>query len=44
MRAIAPQAGNTMTSGGCENSMRPVATLAFIGVTDSLLNGHRQGL
>jgi poly(3-hydroxybutyrate) depolymerase len=44
MRAIAPQAGNYTTSGGCENSDRKVATMAFIGVDDSLLNGHRQAV
>jgi poly(3-hydroxybutyrate) depolymerase len=43
-RAIAPMAGNTQTSGGCENSTRSVATLSFIGVEDSLLSGHRQAV
>ena len=41
MRAIAPQAGNAMTSGRCENGTRSVATMAFIGVDDTLLSGHR---
>ena len=44
MRAIAPQAGNTFTSGGCESSTRSVATMAFIGTDDSLLDGHRQAV
>jgi poly(3-hydroxybutyrate) depolymerase len=43
-RAIAPMAGNTTTSGGCEDSTRSVATMAFIGTDDSLLNGHRQAV
>ncbi len=44
MRAIAPQAGNTFASGGCENGTRPVATMAFIGTDDTLLDGHRQAV
>jgi poly(3-hydroxybutyrate) depolymerase len=44
LRAIAPQAGNTFTSGGCENSTRSVATMAFIGTDDTLLDGHRQAV
>jgi polyhydroxybutyrate depolymerase len=44
MRAIAPMAGNATTSGRCENGSRSVATLAFIGVDDSLLSGHRQAV
>jgi len=44
MRAIAPMAGNTFTSGGCENSDRAVATLAFIGTSDDLLDGHRNAV
>jgi poly(3-hydroxybutyrate) depolymerase len=43
-RAIAPMAGNTQTSGGCENSTRSVATMAFIGTNDSLLSGHRSAV
>jgi poly(3-hydroxybutyrate) depolymerase len=41
LRAIAPQAGTLNTSGPCENGPRSVATMAFIGVEDSLLDGHR---
>jgi polyhydroxybutyrate depolymerase len=44
MRAIAPMAGNATTSGRCENSTRSVATMAFIGVDDTLLAGHRQAV
>jgi len=44
MRAIAPQAGNTFTSGGCEAGTRSVATMAFIGTDDTLLDGHRQAV
>jgi poly(3-hydroxybutyrate) depolymerase len=44
LRAIAPQAGNTFTSGGCENSTRSVATMSFIGTDDTLLDGHRQAV
>jgi polyhydroxybutyrate depolymerase len=44
MRAIAPMAGNATTSGRCENSTRSVATMAFIGVDDTLLPGHRQAV
>jgi poly(3-hydroxybutyrate) depolymerase len=44
MRAIAPQAGNATTSGPCEDGTRSVATMAFIGVDDTLLNGHRQAV
>jgi poly(3-hydroxybutyrate) depolymerase len=44
MRAIAPMAGNATTSGRCEDGDRSVATLAFIGVDDSLLSGHRQAV
>jgi polyhydroxybutyrate depolymerase len=44
LRAIAPQAGNTTTSGGCENSTRSVATMSFIGDDDTLLSGHRQAV
>jgi poly(3-hydroxybutyrate) depolymerase len=43
-RAIAPMAGNTFTSGGCENSTRSVATMSFIGTNDTLLDGHRQAV
>jgi polyhydroxybutyrate depolymerase len=41
-RAIAPQAGSAF--GGCGNGMQPVAVLAFVGVNDSLLSGHRQAV
>jgi poly(3-hydroxybutyrate) depolymerase len=44
LRAIAPQAGNSMTSGGCASSTRSVATMSFIGVDDSLLSGHRSAV
>ena len=44
MRAIAPQAGNTTTSGRCEAGTRSVATMAFIGTDDSLLSGHRSAV
>ncbi len=44
MRAIAPQAGNATTSGRCEEGERPVATLAFIGTEDTLLEGHRRAV
>lgn len=44
MRAIAPQAGNATTSGPCEDGARSVATLAFIGTEDSLLEGHRRAV
>jgi polyhydroxybutyrate depolymerase len=44
MRAIAPEAGNATTSGRCEQSTRSVATMAFIGVDDSLLSGHRSAV
>jgi polyhydroxybutyrate depolymerase len=44
MRAIAPMAGNATTSGRCEDGTRSVATMAFIGTDDSLLNGHRQAV
>jgi poly(3-hydroxybutyrate) depolymerase len=43
-RAIAPMAGNTQTSGGCENSTRSVAAMTFIGTDDSLLTVHRQAV
>jgi len=43
-RAIAPMAGNTTTSGGCENSTRSVAVMAFVGTDDSLLSVHRQAV
>ena len=43
-RAIAPMAGNTKTSGGCENSTRSVAVMAFVGTDDSLLSVHRQAV
>ena len=43
MRAIAPQAGNAQVAG-CEDGPRPVATMAFIGVDDSLIDGHRQAV
>jgi poly(3-hydroxybutyrate) depolymerase len=43
-RAIAPMAGNTTTSGGCENSTRSVATMSFVGTDDSLLSVHRQAV
>jgi len=44
LRAIVPMAGNTFTSGGCENGTRPVAVMALIGLQDSLLDGHRQAV
>jgi polyhydroxybutyrate depolymerase len=44
MRAIAPQAGNATTSGPCEAGTRSVATMAFIGTDDSLLEGHRRAV
>jgi polyhydroxybutyrate depolymerase len=44
MRAIAPQAGNATTSGRCEEGARSVATLAFIGTADTLLEGHRRAV
>jgi polyhydroxybutyrate depolymerase len=44
LRAIAPQAGNATTSGPCENGTRSVPTMAFIGVDDSLLAGHRSAV
>jgi hypothetical protein len=43
-RAIAPMAGNTTTSGGCENSTRSVAVMSFIGTDDSLLSVHRSAV
>ena len=43
-RAIAPMAGNTQTSGGCENSTRSVAEMTFVGTDDSLLTVHRQAV
>lgn len=43
IRAIAPQAGNAMVAG-CESGERSVATMAFIGVDDSLIDGHRQAV
>ena len=43
-RAIAPMAGNTTTSGGCENSTRSVATMSFVGTDDSLLSVNRQAV
>jgi poly(3-hydroxybutyrate) depolymerase len=43
-RAIAPMAGNTQTSGGCENGNRSVAVMSFVGTTDSLLSVHRQAV
>lgn len=43
IRAIAPQAGNAMVAG-CENGDRSVATMAFIGTDDSLIDGHRQAV
>jgi polyhydroxybutyrate depolymerase len=44
MRAIAPQAGNATTSGPCEDGTRSVATLAFVGTEDTLLEGHRRAV
>jgi poly(3-hydroxybutyrate) depolymerase len=44
MRAIAPEAGNATTSGRCEESTRSVATMAFIGLDDTLLDGHRSAV
>jgi len=44
MRAIAPMAGNATTSGRCADGTRSVATMAFIGVEDSLLDGHRDAV
>lgn len=43
IRAIAPQAGNAMVAG-CEDGERSVATMAFIGTEDSLIDGHRQAV
>src|SRR5690606_14914535 len=43
-RAIAPQAGNATTSGGCDDGDRSVATLAFIGTEDTLREGHRRAV
>jgi polyhydroxybutyrate depolymerase len=43
-RAIAPMAGNSTTSGRCENGTRSVATMGFVGVDDSLLAVHRQAV
>jgi poly(3-hydroxybutyrate) depolymerase len=43
IRAIAPQAGNAQVAG-CENGDRSVATMAFIGTDDSLIDGHRQAV
>ena len=44
LRAIAPMAGNTTTSGGCEDGTRSVAVMAMIGVDDTLLDGHRDAV
>jgi poly(3-hydroxybutyrate) depolymerase len=44
LRAIAPQAGNATTSGRCEDGTRSVATMAFIGLDDTLLDGHRSAV
>jgi poly(3-hydroxybutyrate) depolymerase len=44
LRAIVPMAGNTFTSGGCASGSRSVAVMAFIGLQDSLLDGHRQAV
>ena len=41
-RAIAPAAGNA--ARGCGDSTPPVAVMAFIGVNDSLLSGHRRAV
>jgi poly(3-hydroxybutyrate) depolymerase len=43
-RAIAPMAGNSTTSGRCADGTRSVATMGFIGTTDSLLSVHRQAV
>lgn len=43
IRAVAPQAGNAQVAG-CENGDRSVATMAFIGTEDSLIDGHRQAV
>jgi poly(3-hydroxybutyrate) depolymerase len=43
-RGIAPMAGNTQTSGGCENSTRSLAVMSFVGLQDSLLSVHRQAV
>lgn len=43
IRAIAPQAGNAMVAG-CEDGDRSVATMAFIGTEDTLIDGHRQAV
>jgi poly(3-hydroxybutyrate) depolymerase len=43
-RAVAPMAGNTQTSGGCENGSRSVGMMSFIGTDDSLLTGHRNAV
>ena len=43
-RGIAPMAGNTQTSGGCENSTRSVAVMSFVGLNDSLLTVHRNAV
>lgn len=44
LRAIVPMAGNATTSGGCAAGTRQVAVMAFIGLQDSLLSGHRQAV
>jgi poly(3-hydroxybutyrate) depolymerase len=44
LRAIMPMAGNATTSGGCTGATRKVAVMAFIGVDDSLISGHRQAV
>jgi poly(3-hydroxybutyrate) depolymerase len=41
LRAIAPQAGSVW--GGCGAESR-VATIGFVGTSDSLLDGHRNGI
>jgi poly(3-hydroxybutyrate) depolymerase len=43
-RAIAPMAGNSTTSGRCADGTRSVATMGFVGTTDSLLSVHRQAI
>jgi poly(3-hydroxybutyrate) depolymerase len=43
-RAIAPMAGNSTTSGRCADGTRSVATMGFVGTTDSLLSVHRSAM
>ena len=42
LRAIAPMAGRSTTSGGCEDGgTRPVAVMAICGTEDGLITDHR---